>query len=74
MMKINPTQKKPKPNIEAGKKVIENALKYRYNFLVNKNLMIKYMSLCKQRGTNAPKELTAFIERQLKQYDEIVQD
>lgn len=62
-MKMPP--RRDKPEVEAAKSVLEADMMYRYSLYINKDLMNRYLGLCKRKGTDGAKELTAYIERQL---------
>lgn len=62
-MKMPP--KRPKAEVEAAKKVLESDRMYRYSLFINRDVMNRYLSLCKTKGTDGAKEISAFIERQL---------
>lgn len=71
---MNPVNRPRKPDVQKGLNAVASDLKYRYNLFINKRLMGKYMALCRERGVSVPSQITAFVERELKRYDDQVPD
>ncbi len=66
-MKVN--QGKKTATDEATAAATED-LNYRYNMLINRNIMLEFQHQCKLRNTDAATHIRAFVAKQLENWKE----